>query len=115
MPISDQDLEEALGIAAKIIDLYGYTYWPVFERLETELTERNKRRSRVMARLSRSRPVRGKPTKGPRPARRLHGDGIENSQGNQGGSGVSAFETTPFCPSTAPQTPLQALKRGNDR
>jgi hypothetical protein len=82
MSVSDQDLEEALGIAAKIVDLYGYTYWPIFERLETELTERRKRRSRVMARLSQSRPVRGRPTKDPRPARRLNGEGIENSHGN---------------------------------
>ena len=58
MPVSDQDLEEALGIAAKIIDLYGYTYWPIFERLETELTERSERRLKVLARLSQSRPVR---------------------------------------------------------
>lgn len=82
MPVTDQDLEEALGIAAKIIDLYGYTYWPIFERLETELTERSQRRSRVMARLSQSRPVRRRSTKDPGPTRRLNGEGIENSQGN---------------------------------
>lgn len=82
MSVSDQDLEEALSIAAKIVDLYDYTYWPIFERLETELTERSKRRSRVMARLSQSRPVRGRPTKDPRPARGLNAEGIENSHGN---------------------------------
>jgi hypothetical protein len=72
----------ALGIAAKIIHLYGYTYWPIFERLDTELTERNQRRSRVMARLSQSRPARGKTAKDPRPARRLNAEGIEYSHGN---------------------------------
>jgi hypothetical protein len=82
MSVSDQDLEEALGIAAKIIDLYGYTYWPIFERLETELTERSKRRSRVMARLSQSRPVERRTKKNPRPARRLNGEGTKSSHGN---------------------------------
>ena len=82
MTVSDQELEDALGIAAKIIDLYGYTYWPIFERLEAELTERSKRRSRVMARLGQSRPARGKPTKDLRPPRGLNGEGIENSRGN---------------------------------
>lgn len=82
MTVSDQELEDALGIAAKIIDLYGYTYWPIFERLEAELTERSKRRSRVMARLGQSRPVRARPTKSARPPRRLSGEGIENSRSN---------------------------------
>lgn len=82
MTVSDQDLEEALGIAAKIIDLYGYTYWPIFERLETELTERSKRRSRVMARLSQSRPVRGSPIKEARLTRRLNAEATGSSRRN---------------------------------
>lgn len=80
MTVSDQDLEDALGIAAKIIDLYGYTYWPIFERLEAELTERSKRRLRVMARLSQSRPVRNSPTKEARLNRRLNAEGVGNSR-----------------------------------
>jgi Txe/YoeB family toxin of Txe-Axe toxin-antitoxin module len=55
MTVSDQDLEEALGIAAKIIDLYGYTYWPIFERLETELEGRYIRRQKVEDRLRKKR------------------------------------------------------------
>lgn len=80
MTVSDQDLEEALGIAAKIVDLYGYTYWPIFERLETELTERSERRLKVLARLSQSRPVR-----------RSRAKAIERSRGfNDEGSGSLA-------------------------
>jgi hypothetical protein len=51
MAVSDQDLEEALSIAAKMIDLYGYKYWPIFERLEAELEARSDRIRRVQARL----------------------------------------------------------------
>ncbi|KJS36104.1 MAG: hypothetical protein VR74_14080 [Hyphomonas sp. BRH_c22] len=51
MAVSDQDLEEALSIAAKMIDLYGYKYWPIFERLEAELEARSDRIKRVQARL----------------------------------------------------------------
>ena len=51
MAVSDQDLEDALGIAAKMIDLYGYKYWPIFERLEAELDARAERIKRVRARL----------------------------------------------------------------
>lgn len=51
MAVSDQDLEDALGIAAKMIDLYGYKYWPIFERLEAELDARAERINRVRARL----------------------------------------------------------------
>lgn len=57
MAISDQELEEALIIAAKIIDLYGYIYWPIFERLEAELTTRRHRVRRVQATLERDAPL----------------------------------------------------------
>ena len=57
MAVSDQDLEEALSIAAKMIDLYGYKYWPIFERLEAELDARTERIKRVQARLTNSRPA----------------------------------------------------------
>ena len=51
MAVSDRELEEALSIAAKIIDLYGYCYWPIFERLETELDTRRNRRQRILSHL----------------------------------------------------------------
>ena len=35
-----------------MIDLYGYKYWPIFERLETELDARADRVTRVKARLA---------------------------------------------------------------
>ncbi|MEO0975648.1 MAG: hypothetical protein AAFY24_00250 [Pseudomonadota bacterium] len=57
MAVSDQDLEDALSIAAKMIDLYGYKYWPIFERLENELDARTERIKRVQARLANSRPA----------------------------------------------------------
>ncbi|MEL6573898.1 MAG: hypothetical protein AAFQ64_19780 [Pseudomonadota bacterium] len=57
MAVSNQDLEDALSIAAKMIDLYGYKYWPIFERLETELEARTERVKRVQARLANSRPA----------------------------------------------------------
>lgn len=52
MAVSNQDLEGALSIAAKMIDLYGYKYWPIFERLEAELEARTERIKRVQARLA---------------------------------------------------------------
>lgn len=55
MAVSDQDLEDALGIAAKMIDLYGYMYWPIFERLEAELDARSDRAKRVEVRLRQHR------------------------------------------------------------
>ena len=57
MAVSDQDLEDALGIAAKMIDLYGYKYWPIFERLEAELDARTERVKRVQARLANRKPA----------------------------------------------------------
>lgn len=57
MAVSDQDLEDALSIAAKMIDLYGYKYWPIFERLEAELDARTERIKRVQARLAKRRPA----------------------------------------------------------
>tara|TARA_R110000787_G_scaffold274658_2_gene382664 strand:+ start:1133 stop:1333 length:201 start_codon:yes stop_codon:yes gene_type:complete len=59
MAVSDQDLEEALSIAAKMIDLYGYKYWPIFERLEAELEARSDRIRRVQARLPVRRSSKG--------------------------------------------------------
>ncbi|MEE2929227.1 MAG: hypothetical protein AAF613_08145 [Pseudomonadota bacterium] len=57
MSVSDRDLEDALTIAAKMIDLYGYKYWPIFERLEAELEARTERIKRVQARLASHKPA----------------------------------------------------------
>jgi hypothetical protein len=59
MAVSDQELEEALSIAAKMIDLYGYKYWPIFERLEAELEARSDRIKRVKASLPVRRSSKG--------------------------------------------------------
>ena len=49
--ITDQDIEIGLSIAARIVLRYGEVYWPVFERLETELRERRSRSARLNAYL----------------------------------------------------------------
>ena len=49
--ISDQDIEASLSSLARLIDRYGDAYWPVFERLERELSVRQERRKRVSIRL----------------------------------------------------------------
>lgn len=51
MAISEKDLENLLTSLARIIDRYGDAYWPIFERLEQELEQRQTRRSRITARL----------------------------------------------------------------
>ena len=47
MPISDHRLERALSIAAQVVDLFGEKYWPIFERLESELEARRDRKARI--------------------------------------------------------------------
>lgn len=47
MPVSDRQLEDALKIAARVIDLYGDAYWPIFDRLEHELDLRRNRSARL--------------------------------------------------------------------
>ncbi len=51
MTVSDQDLKQAMTIAAKIINLYGDKYWPLFDRLESELEKRKNRKSKLRAAL----------------------------------------------------------------
>ena len=48
------DIEDALNIAARVVDRFGYKYWPIFERLEAELESRTSREDRLRARLGRS-------------------------------------------------------------
>ena len=49
MALSDADLENALRSLARIIDRYGEAYWPLFDRLETELDARRSRSARLAA------------------------------------------------------------------
>jgi len=55
LPVSDLEIEKALAIAAKVIRLYGYEYWPLFEKLESELEIRQDQKRRVSARLLRNK------------------------------------------------------------
>lgn len=66
MPVTDRDLEGALRNAALIVEQLGEQYWPVFERLESELEARTSRKSRVAAYLQ---PQQG-PTSTASPSRR---------------------------------------------
>ena len=49
MAVSDTELENALRSMARIIERYGDVYWPIFERLEAELTARRTRAARLAA------------------------------------------------------------------
>tara|TARA_R110001599_G_scaffold149361_1_gene333156 strand:- start:2906 stop:3124 length:219 start_codon:yes stop_codon:yes gene_type:complete len=54
------DIEDALDIAARVIDKFGYRYWPIFERLEAELERRMEREDKLksrLARVSKERPI----------------------------------------------------------
>lgn len=59
MPVSDHQLEDALKIAARVIDLYGDAYWPIFDRLEHELNLRRNRSARLNTYLERRTTGRG--------------------------------------------------------
>ena len=50
-PITEKDIEEGLSLLAWLIDRYGDEAWPLFERLELELENRQKRKSRIQSRL----------------------------------------------------------------
>tara|TARA_R110001632_G_scaffold12019_1_gene42259 strand:+ start:119 stop:352 length:234 start_codon:yes stop_codon:yes gene_type:complete len=52
-PVTIGDIEDALDIAARVVDLFGFRYWPIFERLEAELERRASREARLNARLNR--------------------------------------------------------------
>lgn len=49
--ITDQDIEDGLNFVAGLIDRHGDVYWPIFERLERELEERQSKAARLSARL----------------------------------------------------------------
>lgn len=44
---TNEDIEKAMGFVAWIIDLYGDAYWPIFERLEEELQQRQFRSEKL--------------------------------------------------------------------
>jgi len=52
---SDEDIENAMAIVARVIELYGDVYWPILERLERELGERRTKASRLSSHLRRFR------------------------------------------------------------
>ena len=49
--ITEKDIEEGLSLLAWLIDRYGDEAWPLFERLERELENLQKRKSRIKSRL----------------------------------------------------------------
>ena len=50
--VTDTEIEEMLDYVALLIDWYGNAYWPLFDRLETELENRRSRERRLNARLN---------------------------------------------------------------
>lgn len=53
--VSEQEIKAALQSVAQLIDAHGEKYWPVFERLENELMERNSRSQRLNKILKKDR------------------------------------------------------------
>jgi hypothetical protein len=49
--VTEQEIESSLSSLARLIDRYGDAYWPVFERLERELSVRKQRRNRLQNHL----------------------------------------------------------------
>ncbi len=45
--VSEIEIEAALASLARLIERYGDQYWPLFERLETELYSRNMKAARL--------------------------------------------------------------------
>lgn len=52
--ISDQELEAALDLLAEFIERYTEKYWPIFDRIESELKARQAKSARLSARRCRS-------------------------------------------------------------
>ena len=48
--ITDAELENGLDLLAELIDRYGEVYWPIFQRLENELSRRNEISMKLLAR-----------------------------------------------------------------
>ena len=59
--ITCADLERALDIVAEVIELYGDTYWPIYDRIEAELDLRKSRKAKLkMHKAKRERKKREK-------------------------------------------------------
>lgn len=58
---TDDDIERAMATVARVIELYGETYWPILERLETELEDRRARAARLNKHLKRFQIRRAQP------------------------------------------------------
>ena len=56
--ITDQEIEDGLDFVAGLIDRHGDAYWPIFERLERELKQRQSKAAQLKARLNRNQCVR---------------------------------------------------------
>lgn len=50
---SDDEIERAMATVARVIELNGDTYWPILERLESELEDRRARSARLGKHLQR--------------------------------------------------------------
>jgi len=59
--VTEEEIENGLCLIARLIDRYGDSYWPIFERLESELEQRQSKRQhlhgRVQAYLNQPREV----------------------------------------------------------
>lgn len=62
---SDDDIERAMATVARVIELYGDSYWPILERLESELEDRRAKSARLSKHLKRFR-TRAHPVTQPR-------------------------------------------------
>jgi len=47
LPVRKQDLHDGLKNAVMIVEKFGDKYWPIFERLEDELTVMERREKRL--------------------------------------------------------------------
>ena len=52
--VSERELEAALHSVAQLVNFYGDKYWPIFERLESELEDMRSRSKRLSDALGRS-------------------------------------------------------------
>lgn len=51
---SDEEIEDRLDLVAELIDRYGEVYWPIFDFLDEELSNRQAKSQRLEQRLARS-------------------------------------------------------------
>jgi hypothetical protein len=51
MSVQEKDIEVGLATLARHINAYGQKYWPIFERLESELDDQKNRKARIKSRL----------------------------------------------------------------